>query len=107
MRLLKLLAVSMLVWGNLASANLPPNGGGHQSNQDLETISSWMVHLNQFYPDLELTTSRRADLNNARTRKQALQELQALDNVLRGLVAVPPGSLQTLACVRPQCGGGE
>ncbi len=92
------ISVAMLIWGNQVFASLPTA----DTAQDLKNISSWTAHLNQYYPTLDLAVG--VPLNSNQNRAAVLRELRALESDLMGTLDVPPGALQTLACVRPECG---
>ncbi len=101
---LRVVMVAMLVWGNLAFATLPTKASN--AGQDLRIISSWMAHLNYFYPGLEVAPARDADLSRDEVRRQLLQDLSYLEQSLGGTVRVPHSSLKQIACGRPECTGG-
>jgi|GEM_PF-4462107 len=96
--------IAMLVWGNLSFAALPK--ASSNAGQDLQTISSWMAHLNHFYPGLEVAPSDEANLNNPKVREQLMQELDVLENLLGNGVSFPNTNLKQIACGRPECTGG-
>lgn len=102
MRWFRLIAIAMLVWGDLAFANLPPDAVDN-SRQELQTITSWMAHLNFYYPNVDVSAT--LDLNSKASRLETLRELRELEEFLRHEVELPLGSLQNLCCVRPVCGG--
>jgi hypothetical protein len=94
----------MLVWGNLAFASLPT--GNQNAGQDLQTIASWMAHLNHFYPGLQVAPADNANLNNPAVRQQLMQDLNALEELMGRGLNLPNASLKQLACGRPECTGG-
>ena len=96
--------LAMLVWGNHASASL--HSGSNQAGKDLQTISSWMAHLNHFYPGLDLAPADPSQLNNSQVRQQLMQDLNILEAIMLGGRFIPHPSLKHLACGRPECGGG-
>lgn len=98
---------AMLVWGNLSFAALPTgNVGQTDSRQDLQTISSWMAHLNFYYPELQAEPSSEADLQNPSARQELMQELKDLEQSLGNGANLPDASLKQIACGRPECNGG-
>ena len=100
----QVVVLAMLVWGNLASASL--HSGSNQAGKDLQTISSWMAHLNHFYPDLDLAPADPSKLNNPRFRQQLMHDLNILEMIMQGGQLLPNPSLKHLACGRPECTGG-
>jgi hypothetical protein len=94
--------IAMLVWGNAAFATLPTDS---QSRQDQNTISSWMAHLNQYFPGLSVTADAEL-LSTPQSRAQVLKELELLEGYMHGDYTMPSGALQDLACDRPACGSG-
>lgn len=94
-------AFAMLVWGNLSFAATTT---ASVERNELQTISSWMAHLNFHYPNLDAAAAEK--LNTAADRREALHELQILEDILQGQTQVPDGSLKLLACGRPACDGG-
>lgn len=103
MQWLKLVVVAMLVWGNSAFARLPETNVN--SDQQLQTISSWMAHLNFYYPSLNVAVSD-SDLQNPAMQSELFNELQTLENVMHGDQILPPPSLKNIACANPVCDGG-
>lgn len=101
MKVWRVVSLAMLVWGNLAFANLP--SGGNAAQQELQTISSWMAHLNYYYPDLAV--SARLPQDRAE-RKELMNELNLLEGFLQGDHGLPNASLKQIACGRPVCDGG-
>ncbi len=99
----QVVVLAMLVWGNLASATLPT--GSNKAGKDLQTIASWMAHLNHFYPDLDLAPADPSQLNNSQVRQQLMQDLNILESIMQGGQFVPHPSLKHLACGHAACGG--
>lgn len=97
-------AFTMLIWGNLSFAKLPDATNNIEQN-DLQTISSWMAHLNKYYPDLNVTPAQK--IINSAQQKELLGELRLLEDLLHGEINLPKGSLKQLACEKAVCGGGQ
>ena len=97
------------LWGNAALANTPDAIGGER--QELQTIQSWMSHLNTYVPSANVGTAGNADLSQPQVRQNVLRELYILESVFRGedasVGSVANGSLVHLACDNAVCGGGE
>lgn len=104
MRWMMQIAVAMLVWGSSALADYPP--AGDVPTPDLDRISSWMAYFKQQDPDLKLRLLVNPDDNRA-TAERVLADLEELDHALiqirNGHTGPAPGSLKTLACLRPMC----
>ena len=100
----QIVTVAMLVWGNLAFASLP--SGNVNAGQDLQTIASWMAHLNHFYPGLDVAPAAQANLGNPAARQQLMQDLNDLEEMLGQGASLPSSSLKQIACGRPECNGG-
>lgn len=98
---LKFAAVAMCVWGSTCFASLPHAFGGER--QELQTIQSWMAHLNGYYPQIQVACA--IDLKDAKLRQRALFELDLLEQVLRHERQLPPGHLILLSCANIVCGG--
>jgi hypothetical protein len=99
MKWLKLIAVPMLVWGNVALADLP--AAGDDLLQDRQTIKSWMAHLNLYYPDLRVKTV--ATIDDEPSARRTLRDLESLENVLQGDPSADTGPLIHLSCSKPVC----
>ncbi len=99
-RVLQIMCVAMLVGGSTAFATTT-NG---EERQELQTISSWMAHLNSYYPGLSVNAE--SDLTDATVRSEVLNQLQMLEGIMSGDFALPDGSLMLLACGKPVCDGG-
>ena len=94
------LAIAMVVWGNSSFARLPD----YNERQELQVISSWMTHLNVYYPDLQVQPMEEP--KTAQDRADLLDQLQLLEGVMQGDFTLPPGSLVRIACGKPVCDGG-
>lgn len=104
----QIVTVAMLVWGNFAFASLPStvSSGSGNAGQDLQTIASWMAHLNHFYPGLEVAPAEGTSLGNPAARQQLMQDLNDLEEMLGQGSSLPNSSLKQIACGRPECNGG-
>jgi hypothetical protein len=100
---LKVWIIAVCVWGNAALAI--PNDGRGGERQDLQTISSWMAHLNFYYPSLKVAPA--ADLTRPVARQATLQELEWLEDVLHGQARLPQGVLMFIACSNVVCGNDD
>jgi hypothetical protein len=89
----------MLIWGNFAFANLPPNAGTDVRQE----VLSRMAYLNSNYTNVDVSVV--GDLLQPGVAGEARYELQVLESYLRNEVQLAPHTLQILACVRPVCGG--
>lgn len=94
MQWLKLVLVLMLAWGSATAVAKP--------DPDVQTIKSWMAHLNSYYGDLKVMP--RAGYNQADGRARMLRDLKTLEDVLQEQIQVAPGTLKTIACARAVCG---
>lgn len=99
---LKLSVIAMCVWGTTCFASLPVDALGGE-RQDLQSITSWMAHLNTEFQGIDVYCY--ADLSESVVREQTIFELQLLDQVLRNKRTLPPGHLVLLACSNIVCGG--
>ena len=99
----QVMLMTMLVWGNLSAASLPSDLSG---GKDLQTISSWMAHLNFYYADLKVAPAKGVNVNNPAIRTLLMQDLQDLEIMMGRGVELPPDSLKRIACGRPSCNGG-
>lgn len=72
---------------------------------ELQTIVSWMAHLNSFYPSEQVTSYE--DLSDGSVRNQTLRELRMLENVLHGELDLPQRTLKSITCANVVCGGGD
>ena len=98
---LKFVVVVLLqVWGTAVFASTTGSLGG--AVQELQTISSWMAHINRYYPEVELNLAK--DLDHAEARKMTLEELELLEEHLQGKIDLPRSSLIHLACRNIICG---
>lgn len=99
----QILMLAMLVWGNYSfatySADVNPR-------QDLQTISSWMAHLNRYYPELQVSAAETSDLTDPAVRGQVMEELHYLEELMNRGGRLPDASLKQIACGRPECTGG-
>lgn len=97
---LKFLTVVLLPsWGAAVFASTTDSRG---AVQELQTISSWMSHLNHHYPDIQVGTLK--DLRNSEERKLTLEELELLEEHLQGQIELPQSSLIHIACRNIICG---
>jgi len=96
--------IAMLAWGSTSFAALPSSA--QPDSKDLQTISSWMSHLNHYYPSLDLSVSSEAELSNPIVREQLIEDLGTLEEIMGRGVHLPNASLKQLACGRPECTGG-
>lgn len=92
---LKFAVIAGCVWGNAAYATLEPDAIGGE-RQELQTISSWMAHLNFYYPDVSVES--RDNLQDPQIRQETMQELQYLENVLHTGGTVEKGAFLHIAC---------
>ena len=100
---LKFAAVAMCVWGTTVFASLPDAVGGER--QELQTISSWMARLNSDYPATQVSVQE--NLKDPNVRKEIMNELEVLKEVLHGQATPPQGSLMFISCANIVCGGGD
>jgi hypothetical protein len=98
---LKLAIIAACVWGSAAFAMTAESSA--QSRQELQTISSWMAHLNHYY-DVDVDSS--ANLRDDLTRAAVMQELYLLENTLHDGQSLNQGDLILLSCDNPVCGDG-
>lgn len=100
MDLLKNIILATLLGGSVAFASIPEDSA---QLKDFALVSSWMAHLNYYYPELHLTFSG----HSSEDIRVTLEELDKLETFLQKqdrLTQAPP--LTTLACSRAVCGGG-
>jgi hypothetical protein len=104
-KILNLLAsvmITMLVWGNYASASIAPDNAGIEVRE----IKQRMQWLNHFYPDLSVSRSQNAqDLSKPQTRHNLLNQLIMLENHMGGELQLDDGTLTMLACPKTVCDG--
>lgn len=94
--------IAMLLWGTTSFAAY--SSERDEARQQIHTISSWMAHLNFYYPNL--AAEAKADLNDPQARKEILWQLERLESALQLADQLPPHSLTKIACSRPACDGG-
>lgn len=101
---MRLLVVSlmMLIWGSQCFASRSTESDVR--SVQLQTIQSWLAHLNNHVPGLNLEVS--CDLKRTQVLSDVLNDLQALQDSLERSIPLAPESLLQLACTRPECGGG-
>jgi hypothetical protein len=86
----KLTLAAILSFGSLCYAGIPVDGGR-------DVNSSYVNHLNKWFPKLDVTILSGADAN------AVFRELQLLENSVRGEIKLSPGELQRLCCSRLEC----
>ncbi|MBX3022710.1 MAG: hypothetical protein KF799_13640 [Bdellovibrionales bacterium] len=102
---LKFATVALCVWGSTSNATLQPAAAvGGERQEGLQTIQSWVAHLNRYYPEIEVGYSQQS-LKDSELQIRALWELQLLEEVLRQERQLPAGHLRTLSCSNIVCGG--
>lgn len=101
---LQIVTIATLVWGNLCFATSATSQ--NDAAGDLQTISSWMAHLNYYYPDLNVTVAKNSQLESPTARQQLMNDLNRLENIMGQGSHLPDSSLMHIACGRPECNGG-
>lgn len=101
MRWFQILLLSAVFWcaGSFAKEV------NYNERQELQTIASWMNHLNYHFPDLQVSVTD--DLSNPESRVEVLDQLQLLEGVMQGDFSLPDASLKQIACGKPVCDGGD
>ena len=97
---LKLIAVAMLVWGNLASADLP-TAADNDPQQKLHTIQSWLAYFHKAHPQLEVKP--KYQFNSGVIMDLTLKDMQSLYNSMQGQESVPDNGLITISCKQALC----
>lgn len=94
--------VGLLLWNSSAQASLFTKDNNSQKN-----TSDLITHLQTYYPDLKLTVSCKEKKGLQVWYERIFHELRLLEAHLGNRIELPVGSLQTIACNRAVCGGGD
>lgn len=97
---LKLLAITLLLWGASNLAANTTSSGGELDGYKTE-IGHRLGTLNRNIPDLNVR--QRAEPMNIPAALETISDVQKLENALNGVETVPPHSLTTLVCERALC----